>query len=199
MNSESPPPGDNPEKPSGRSTRAAVWATVGIVVILGLAVFVVAFVVPVLRTRAFVRGYVGMFLYAPHMVRGYRALLASNRGEIEKSFGPIPPVERLVQYQRQPSRIAPEKHAAAQLLAIHEERGVHALARLLESENAGLRWLGAFGLGWCGPNAKPAVPTLRKVLLRDEDRAVQAAAAIALNSLESDKPSVPAGSPLVGD
>ena len=47
--------GSDTPKPPDRSRRAVILATVGIVVILGVAVFYVAVIAPFLKTRAVVR------------------------------------------------------------------------------------------------------------------------------------------------
>jgi HEAT repeat protein len=62
---------------------------------------------------------------------------------------------------------------------------IPALAGMLRSSDAGMRWSAAESLGKVGPAAAPTLPDLRRLAATDPDDAVRAAAAAAVQRLES--------------
>jgi len=149
-----------PEKTTGLSTRGAVWAGVGIVVVLGLALLFLLFVMPVLTVRSVVKGSID------GSVR--------SRDGVRRLGGEERAIERLRRYIHLPRWIAPEQAAAVDIVtSINYGRpAVPFLVEALESPDPEARWMAAARLGELGPAAQEAVPAL-VCALDDPDNTVR--------------------------
>lgn len=167
-------------KSTGLSTRGAVLAGVGVVVILVLALFAGVVLVPFLQTRA---------------------VLRSGRNVVERLGGPERAAERLISYLRWPDWAAPDKDEAVDCLALCGDAAARPLFRAINEPNPAMRRRAASALGgqvlrgtWTdrgrthelvarsGVNPTDAVPVLEQAL-RDEDASVRAEAAKALEKI----------------
>lgn len=186
----------NSEKQSGAGTRTAIIATVGIALILGLALFIGFWVVPVLQTRAVVREFSRRRGQAPPAPSAWNpAALA-----LEKLGGRKRAVTRLSSYLRLPDWIAPYKVAATDLLGSCGPRAVSPLIEALGSTNSTVRTQAAWSLSALGPAAEEAVPILIERLLNDERASVRLGAAEALgNTGPEAKTAAPALRAALGD
>jgi len=199
------------KKPPDRSRRAVILATVGIVVILGLAVLYVAVVAPLRRV--------------------HRVICSSTKGEISyedaiaRLGGPERAPNRLSAYLRLPqwmgtnragaiwwlSRIGSRARAAVPTLiklltdpdieirrhatlALGEigpgaEDAVPTLIQALGNSDSGLRWCAAIALGHIGPEAKAAVPALLRLSKNEnEDASLRGAADESLDMIRTSEP-----------
>jgi len=168
-------------QPPDKTRRAVVIATLGIVALLALALFVAFWLVPFLQTRAVVRG--------PYPV-------AFPPGDaIERLGGEREALRRLSAYLRLPDWMADVKPKAAWLVACCGRRGAYTepfggpfthvpeesvwaprattplapkaasvLARALGNPDPAVRFAAAKGLAWIGPEAREAVPALVRAL-----------------------------------
>lgn len=158
----------NPEKPAGASTRTAVLATVGIAVILGLALFIVVWVVPVWHAHS--------------------ALCSHLRGDIGENEvvgqlgGQTRACRKLSLYLRCPDCVAKKKYMAAYLLQHCGDDGVPALRKALHDDEWFVRRCAALALGEIGPGARAAEPELGRAL-RDPEPGVRVHAVWALGQL----------------
>jgi len=121
-------------KPPDRSRRAAILATVGIVVIMGLAVFVVVWVVPFLQTRAVVQEFQSSCLYP------------DAKPWIRKLGGPEEASRRLRAYLRLPKAVAPHRIAALTMYWQCGARTAREFERLLGDDDRYVRQLAAAAL-----------------------------------------------------
>lgn len=201
----------DPERSATSTTRTAVFAGVGVVVLFLIAFLFAAFVAPVLHTRKIVREY------AEH------SLTASNQDTLARLGGPNRAVPRLMAYLRLPGWAAPDRsHALTLLLCCGKPAGpglielmgdrdpgirsgagtwfqkmglgtreaVPEVMKHLGSPNPGVRTVAANVLGGIGPAAREAVPALEK-MLDDEDKEVREAVAWALRQIRGEARAAP--------
>ena len=181
-------------KPPDRSRRAVILATVGIVVIMGVAVFVGTFLVPFLQTRATLQeceiGYYkfrGGGISSVDFVWGWSGPRDHFRGPpegeaagvLEHLGGRGRAFRRLRTYLGMPRWAAPDRRVAVYLLGYCGEEAVPLLARTLDDLEGDVRMLAALALDRIGPGAEGIAPALRKAA-EDEDMYVREAAANAL-------------------
>jgi len=196
--------------PPDRTRRAAIFATVGIVAILGLALFFAAVVAPLWQTHKAVREV--YFLLDADWGRRSEADVA--KALLDRLGGPERAVDRLIAYRRLPDWMKPDHAGATYLLGWCGPRAVPALldtlkdddpnicfyaacalatvgpeavpslVEALRDENEGVRWGSAVALGRIGPKAKEAVPALEKSL-KDEKGLVRSMAAYALTQIRT--------------
>jgi len=135
-------------KPSDRSRRAVILASVGIVAILGLTSFIVAVGGNICQVRAVVKS-------TP--VLGKEA--------VERLGGPKRALRRLQFYLRWPRWVAPKKSIAVLLMGhCNTEDAVSLLIKLLDHDDKRLRRSAAMALGEMGPQARSAQPLLLTAL-----------------------------------
>ena len=150
-------------KPPDRTRRAVILATVGIVVIMGLAMFYVAVVAPLRETHWAVDKY-------------HFAFSGQPSGQLIKRLGgPERAVRRLVTYLCLPRWMGTNRRGALEALGEfgpEAKNAVSVLVKMLGDAEAGVRDRAAWVLGEIGPEAKEAVPVLEK-LLQDESWGVR--------------------------
>ena len=144
-----------PDKPPDRSRRAVILATVGIVVVMGLAVFYVAVVAPIRHTHHALR------------MGGEHDEFHSDQ-PIEELGGPERAASRLTDYLRLPNWVASRKAVAAFELGLCGEQGVPCLIDCLSNSDASVRAAAAHGLSLVEPPPQRAVAPLIR-LVRDSD------------------------------
>lgn len=201
--------GEQSKGKSGLSTRGAVLVTLGIVAILGMALFVGLWVIPFVKISNFVADYpVGPWAQKAIVRLG-------GKGRVAR---------RLTTYLRLPRWLAPKKKSAVVLLSYcgepavdilvetlgknapdlrlmavvslsrlksHARNAVPALIRALRVDDEFFRSLVAGALGSIGPDARAAVPVLVEAL-EDESKHVRSKSAQALGAIGPDsKPAVP--------
>jgi len=164
--------------PPDRTRRAAILATVGIVVILGLAVFVTAYAASVFRTQEVVQAY------AMDKLEWSEAITAL--GGPEQAVGKLSLYFRAMDWlPRKQGRPLPwdEAEAIRSLLVLCGEPSVPVFTRwLLSSREWWMRDVAAKNLFTLGPEAKDAVPALRQAL-KDTHPAVRVSVAWALTRI----------------
>jgi len=174
-------PGNNAKKPIDKSRRAVILATVGIVVILGLAVFYVAVVAPLREVHA--------------TLRDWEDGQVSGDEVIARLGGPERAAHRLVTYLRLPRWLGTDRRYTADMLGYigpEAKAAVPALVKALGDSDTGVLYCVARALGKIGPEAKAAVPALVKTL-GDSDPIVRVNATWALGEIGPDaKDAVPA-------
>jgi len=162
-------PEDAPKKPIDKSRRAVILATVGIVVILGLAVFYVALVAPLRETHRIIAQF-------PH----------TDAADIVKRLdGPESAVRRLATYLRLPRWMGTDPVVAIEILrwiGPEAKAAVPALVKTLEDSDTNVRWSAAEALGHIGPVTDEVMPALVKTL-RDTNPNVRWFAAWALGEI----------------
>jgi len=163
--------------PPDRSRRAAIFATLGIVVILGLAVFLIA-VLPLWQTHREVRRSAGSAVFAT----AFKEALAHKA--IARLGGPERAMNRLMAYLRLPDWIKPDRAGATLLLGWCGPRAMPVLLQTFNDPNANTSLLlsAIEALGRIGPEAKEAVPALIKTL-EDKDWNVRVCTAWALGQI----------------
>jgi hypothetical protein len=182
---------DGVKKPIDKSRRAVILATVGIVVIMGLAVFYVAVVAPLRATHAVVRAFAptGTRLMADIEVS---ALSEADRTAVVSLGGPERATHQLARYFRLPRWAGTHRLKAVYLLGCCRSRAVPVLVQILKHTDAGLRSAAAWSLGEVGPEAATAVPALIDAL-GDADVNVRRNTILALGKIRSHtKETVPA-------
>lgn len=202
------PPSD--PTPPDRSRRAVIVATVGIVVIMGLAVFYVAVVAPLRETHVIVREFGEVYAHGRASTEMYQQKEATQR-----LGGPDRAADRLARYLRLPKWMSPDRVNATRLLGWCGPRAVPVLVQTLGDANKDVRRAAASALsrmgdvhtegwgGWRGkqdsPALKEAVPALVKAL-NDPDREVRLRAIGALGAIGPEaKEAVPALVRALGD
>jgi len=170
--------------PPDRTRRAVVIATVGIVVILGLAVFYVAVVAPLRATHAVVRDF------APTGRRWiadieFSALSETDRTAVVSLGGPEHATRQLACYFRLPRWAGAHRLKTVYLLGCCGSRAVPVLGQALGHTDAELRSAAAWALGEVGPEAAAAVPALIDAL-DDADVDVRRNTILALGKIRSD-------------
>ena len=175
--------------PPDKTRRAVILATVGIVVILGLAMFYVAVVAPLRETHKVVQSS------NPR----YASASLTRDQAIERFDGPERGARRLVTYLRLPRWMEADRCGAVYLLGRCGVRAVPALVRILRDTDDEVRAWAAEALGEIGPEAKVAIPALMKAL-GDSKGGVRLCAARALGRVGPEaKAAVPALIKALGD
>ena len=110
--------GEKREQKIGASTRTAVWATVGVTAILGVALLFALLAAPILHTRAVI-----ISAHEKHCARqaGWDSFDPFLSGKdvmkvLERLGGPARALPRLKTYMRLPGWMAPRKICAIQTL-----------------------------------------------------------------------------------
>jgi len=169
---------DSP-RPPDRSRRAVIFATVGIVVIMGLAVFYVAVVAPLRETHAVVRGFTARHWFGE-----------AAEDAVARLGGPERAAGRLATYLRLPRWMRTDRDAAVVLLGRigpDAKCAVPALVKALGYSDAHVCMWATQALGRIGPAAKDAAPALER--LRDdpnEEQHIRNAAAAALKKIRGE-------------
>ena len=176
MNSESSPPGGQPQPPD-RTRRTVILATAGIVVILVLALFAAVFAAPFLHTRAVlaecrIYGVLHDTTNFPVLAYDDGPVDAQQHAAIvlEKLGGPARALARLRSYWRAPEWIAPHKDQAVHLLGRCGAKAVPILIAALSppDSNSQKQWVAAWALAEDGPAARDAIPALESVASQNE-------------------------------
>ena len=166
-------------KPPDKSRRAVILATVGIVVILGVALFVAVSIGPVLHIHL----VLGEFTYVEE------DWIAADIA-IKRLGGPSRAERLLSRYICSPKWMAPRRTSAVLLLHACDTLAVPTLTRTCGDPDPDVRQASAWTLEQIGPEAKAAVPALER-LREDSDKDVRAAAAAALKTIRYERVSVP--------
>ena len=146
-------------------SHAPMIAGFGIVVLFWVALFIITFVAPVVRTHRVLRRY-------------------SFAAVVEELGGPKLAAQRLSFYSRLPLWIAPERREAIAHLCYCGEEGLPALTRALKDQDGRVREAAAGALRYVDSDVVIAVPALRAAL-EDEKPYVRRSAAITLGIIGS--------------
>jgi len=157
-------PEDAARKPPDKSRRAVILATVGIVVILGLAVFYVAVVAPLRQTHRIVRKF------GEACARERVSTVMYQQAEATQRLGgPDRAADRITRYLRLPGWINPDRVNAMRLLGWCGPCAVPALVQALGEADRNVRCAAARALGqmgdlraegWGGWKGKESSPVL---------------------------------------
>jgi len=199
----------DPNRSSGASTRTAALVTLGIVAILGLALFIGFHIAPLRRTRALVRDVHAwrtdryrrpelrriLTPFEPPRMRCASGLRSPwwNRyrpPELhpDRLGAPDRAARRLSAYFRMPDREAPHKEEVVYLLGLCGKPAVPTLIDALKHRDSEMRTIAAVSLGRVGADAGEAIDALADTLRNAEDAALtcwvtRALCAIGLESL----------------
>jgi len=178
-----------PSPPDRRATRAAVWATVGIVVILGAALFIGTVLGPFLQTRAVIKrscvsqgGSPPVNYYYLYQPSDEATPLRSKAWVIEHLGGRKQAFRQLRLYLRLPDWAAPDKSIALYLVGSCGPEAVPLLVEALDDPAPGVRRIAVLCLGQLAPDVAEALPYLEKAT-RDEDQEVRSIAEWALKKI----------------
>jgi len=187
---------DNTRKPIDKSRRAVILATVGIVVILGLAVFYVAVVAPPWETHRVVRKFAPDNTIAFPYFGGHGE---KSPDAVARLGGPERAADRLAAYLRLPRWMKADRYRATYLLGWCGPCAVPPLTKTLCDADAYVRRYAAWALGKNGSDVKAAVSALVKAL-RDTNADVREETAKALGKIGPEaKAAVPALVKALGD
>lgn len=175
-------------RPADRTRAAVIWATAGILLILGLAVFIVAVVVPLRQTHEAVRACMA------GQIDGYEVV--ARLGGEERA------AHQLATYLRLPKWMKAYRRGPALLLGMigpKARESVPALVEALGDSDVDVRAAAASALGQIGSEARDAVPPLVKAV-EDEDSSVRQDAIWALGEMGQEaSEAVPALVEALGD